>query len=215
MEDKILIHRYEADITRGKGYYEAVRNRIQELVNFLRENEIERPLSYVLGLIQNNRSSKYVFEEKEKEITKNIPKILESAVKAETIENIKTCDEIINRGHRLFYYSDNSRIIDFSQWSIDNGKVVISEAAFENLVDSESVYIDTPGRKLIYEKAIAAKKAIDELNQAVSQTPQCGLREGLKVIGITPENNSQRFSILKIVDTVDIQLVGEHFRYIV
>jgi hypothetical protein len=211
MEEKILVHKYESEIRSGKGFYEAVRINIQELVDFLVENEVEPTLNMVVGLIRSNRSSKALFEERERQILKDVPKILRSSVNTGTAENIKACDEIIQRANRLLTYSDNSRLIDFSKWSIENNKVIITEAVFKELEESSSIYIDTPSKKAIYEKAIAAKKALEDLNQAVINVSQRGLGDGLKVIGIAPANRLLTFSILEVHGNGDVELIGERF----
>lgn len=213
MEERILVYKDEAEIRSGKGFFEAVKINMQSLVDFLLENEVEVTHTMVVNLINNNGSSKGIFQERERIMLKDIPKILRSSANTGTAENIKACNEIIEKANRLLTCSDNARFIDFSKWVIKDNKVIITEEAFKDFEDSCSIFIDTPNRKKIYEKAVAVKEALEELNQLVSNAPQRGLGDGLKVKGIDISGDFA-FGILEVDRDGFAGLIGQHFGYI-
>lgn len=214
MEERILVHRDESEIKKGKSYFEAVKIAIQKLADFLIEKEIEPSLTLLTGLIKNNSTSKYVFEEKERIALKDIPKLLHSSVNLGTKENITACDELIERAYALLTKSCNCRFIDFDKWDIVDNKVIYTEDAIKELVNEHSIYIDTLQRKSIYDKAMAAKKAIENLNQAISLAPTRGLAEGFKLIGVAPVNASFIFGVLSIDYEGSVELISENFHHI-
>ena len=183
MEEKILVYKDESEIINGKGFFEAVRINMQNLVDFFVMNEVEPTHTLVVYLINNNGSSKEIFQEKERVLLKDIPKVLRSSANIGTAESIKACDEIIAKVNRLLTCSDNARLIDFSKWIIENNKVIITKEAFKEFEDSCSIYIDTPSRKKVYEKAMAAKKALEELQVSLNNS-----NGGKSLLAITQPN---------------------------
>ena len=214
MEERILVYKDESEIRKGKGFYESVKRSMQKLIDFLVDNEVEITHTMIVDLISNNGSSKGIFQERERILLKDIPTLLKTSVNLGTTEKIKACDEIIAKTNRLLSYSENARLIDFSKWIIENNKVVITSEVFTELEDSCSVYTDTPNRKAVYEKAMEAKKALEELNQLVKDAPQKGLGGGFCMTGIAPITNQLTFCILGVHSDGEVELNGELLGYI-
>ena len=111
-----------------------------------------------------------------------LPKTLNKAIHYQNTRVSQEFTAAINEAEIMF----NQNMIygvDLNKLLLINGLISISDEALQEAEDRGSVYTDNENRKLIYEQALAAKKALEELQVSLNNS-----NGGKSLLAITPPN---------------------------
>lgn len=208
MEERILVYRDEKDVKAYKADYERARSHSQGIINFLKKQNIEVNLNLVGSLLKENRPVAPLFQNRDKEKLQELPEALKKLVESDNDKLIQECEELIQKakGSMNDY---NQHHVDFSKLDLIDGKVIINDEAIKEAEDLGSIYVDTDNRKKVYEKALAAKKALEELDQTIKGV----YSDPDPVRGIAPRSG-QGARILNVDYDGEVKLDGYYLKYI-
>lgn len=180
MEERILIYQDKEVISYAISDYSKAKAATQKVVDVLVKHKIEIDMDLVVSLINRETSAASLIGNDND--NQNLPDALKKIIHADNTKAIHEINEAINDAHIVF----NQKMIygvDLNKLSLRNGLILISDEAKQEAQDRGSVYTDNENRKLIYEKALAAKKALEELQVSLNNS-----NGGKSLLAITPPN---------------------------
>lgn len=152
---------------------------------------------------------------KNREEYDNIPNALQKIIQEDNQNLIQELNNLVSKA-RAAILENSHHDVDFKKIILTNGKVLITDEAIKEAENLGSVYIDTDGRKKVYDKAIEAKKALDDLQKAINSTTITGVADGFKILPIVRHgSNSWNYGVLGLDDDGEITFNGDSFNYIV
>ena len=180
MEEKILIYQDKEVIDNAIFDYRKAKAATQKIVDVLKKHKIETDMDLVVALINRETSvSSLVGVDNDNQ---DLPEALKKVIHDDNIQVIQEINAAINEAEIMF----NQNMIygvDLNKLLLINGLISISDEALQEAEDRGSVYTDNENRKLIYEQALAAKKALEELQVSLNNS-----NGGKSLLAITPPN---------------------------
>ena len=168
MEERILVYRDKKDVEAYKSDYERARIYSQKIIDFLKNQNIEVSLNLVRSLIKESFPIAPLFQNRDKKKLQELPEALKKLVESDNNKLIQECNALIQAAQKSMNENDQHHV-DFSKLDLIDGKVIITDEAIKEAEDLGSIYVDTDSRKKVYEKALAAKKALEELDQTIKE----------------------------------------------
>lgn len=210
MENKILVYQDTHKIDDAMRDYRKAVTHLQSIVEFLKKQNISIDLMQLKSLIRSDRHIDALFVVQE---YKSLPMALKAVVQADNerlIQELKT----ITIEARKVIHEESIYPVDFSKLKLINSVVSMTDEAKHEAVEIGSVYIDTDSRKAIYEKALAAKTALEDLQKAIADNPKKNVTNW-RLYGITPYGSPFDVGLLKVSSDGEIELSGELFEHLV
>ena len=208
MEERILVYRDKKDVEAYKRDYERARIYSQKIFDFLKNQNIEVNLNLVRSLIKENFPVAPLIQNRDKKKLQELPEALKRLVESDNNKLIQECNALIQEAQRSMNENDQHHV-DFSKLDLVDGKVIITDEAIKEAEDLGSIYVDTDNRKKVYEKALAAKKALEELDQTIKEV----YNDPDPVRGITPRSG-QGARILNVDYDGEVEFDGYYLKYI-
>lgn len=180
MEEKILIYQDKEVISYAISDYKKAKAATQKVVDVLIKHKIETDMDLVVALINRETSASSLIGNNN--YSQGLPEALKKIIHDSNIQVIQEINEAINEAEIMF----NQNMIygvDLNKLLLINGLISISDEALQEAEDRGSVYTDNENRKLIYEQALAAKKALEELQVSLNNS-----NGGKSLLAITPPN---------------------------
>lgn len=206
MEEKILVYRDRKDVEAYKADYERARSHSQEIINFLKNQNIEVGFNLVWSLIKENFPVAPLIQNRDKEKLQGLPEALKKVVESDNNKVVQECNKLIQAAQKSMRENDQ-HYVDFSKLNLVDGRVIITDEAIKEAEDLGSIYVDTDNRRKVYEKALAAKKALEELDKTIKEV--CND----PVHGIAP-HSGQGARILNVDYDGEVELDGYYLKYI-
>lgn len=208
MEKRILVYRDEKDVKAYKSDYERARIYSQKIIDFLKNQNIEVSLNLVRSLLKENLPVAPLFQNRDSKKLQDLPEALKRVVESDNNKLIQECNALIQEAKRSMG-EYNQHHVDFLKLDLIDGKVIIIDEAIKEAEDLGSIYVDTDNRKKVYEKALAAKKALEELDQTIKEV----YSDPDPVRGIAPRSG-QGARILNVDYDGEVELDGYYLKYI-
>lgn len=208
MEERILVYRDNKDVKAYKADYERARSHSQKIIDFLKNQNIEVSLNLIRSLIKENFPVAPLIQNRDKKKLQELPEALRKLVESDNNKLIQECNTLIQEAQRSMNENDQHHV-DFSKLDLVDGKVSITDEAIKEAEDLGSIYVDTDNRKKVYEKALAAKKALKELDQTIKEV----YSDPDPVRGIAPRSG-QGARILNVDYDGEVELDGYFLKYI-
>lgn len=208
MEERILVYREKKDVEAYKSDYERARIHSQKIIDFLKNQNIELSLNLVRSLIKESFPIAPLFQNRDKKKLQELPEALKKLVESDNNKLIQECNALIQAAQKSMNENDQHHV-DFSKLDLIDGKVIITDEAIKEAEDLGSIYVDTDSRKKVYEKALAAKKALEELDQTIKEV----YSNPDPVRGIAPRSG-QGARILNVDYDGEVELDGYFLKYI-
>ncbi|MDD4822146.1 MAG: hypothetical protein PHI48_06270 [Bacteroidales bacterium] len=208
MEKRILVYRDEKDVKAYKSDYERARIYSQKIIDFLKNQNIEVSLNLVRSIIKENFPIAPLFQNRDSKKLQDLPEALKRVVESDNNKLIRECNALIQEAKRSMGEHDQHHV-DFLKLDLIDGKVIITDEAIKEAEDLGSIYVDTDNRKKVYEKALAAKKALDELDQTIKEVYD----DIDRVRGIAPLSGDGA-RILSVNYDGEVELDGYYLKYI-
>ena len=208
MEERILVYRDKKDVEAYKSDYERARIYSQKIFDFLKNQNIEVSLNLVRSLIKENFPVAPLIQNRDKKKLQELPEALKKLVESDNNKLIQECNALIQGAQRSMNENDQHHV-DFSKLDLIDGKVIITDEAIKEAEDLGSIYVDTDNRKKVYEKALAAKKALEDLDQTIKEV----YNDPDPVRGIAPRRG-QGARILNVDYDGEVEFDGYYLKYI-
>lgn len=205
---KILVYRDNNEVEAATSDYRRAVIHSQKIIDFLKEHDISVDLNQVQALIKNSRNIATLFTP-----TVDLPKALRAVIQADNEKRIEELEVIVVDAKNAIFGNSNYPV-DFSKLVLINGTVSMTEEAKQEAIERGSIYIDTDGRRAVYEKALAVQKAIEELQEEINNNPKKNIN-GWRLSGISPYGSSFDVGLLKVGYKGDVELSGDLFEHIV
>jgi len=203
MEERILIYQDKEAVSYAISDYNKAKAATQKVVDVLIKHKIETDMDLVVALINRETSASSLIGNKND--NQDLPEALKKIIHDSNIQVIHEINEAINDAEIVF----NQNMIygvDLNKLLLINGLISISDEAKQEAEDRGSVYTDNENRKLIYEQALAAKKALEELQVSLNNS-----NGGKSLLAITPPNCS---GLLVVQHDGEIEIIPELFENI-
>lgn len=213
MENKILVYRDNKRAENYKSDYVRAQIHSQGIVDFLNKQKVSADLLLVKSLIDGDTQAANIINNREK--YDNIPDALKKVVQEDNQNLIQELNNLVSKA-RAALFENSHHYVDFNKIILTDGRVSITDEAIKEAEDLASVYIDTDGRKKVYDKAIEAKKTLEDLQEAINSVAITGVAGGYHILPIVRNgSNSWNEGVLGLDDDGEITFNGESFSHIV
>lgn len=222
MEERILIYK-DAEYNTLIQQYKWVQNLLQDIADGLKGMNIEPTTNIIKGLLQGEDMQHIIAKSTVSDSFKNLPRTMAKAILEMFTQGNKEeyMAKIGEKVERLKTFKDKGNsCVDFSLFYVEDSNVILSQDYIKQAEEYFCIFVDTPGRKAVYEKWLQFKQAFEEFETAVKEAPKVIASEHQKNYGIYPEylkalDVPGNFSLAK-VGWYDgkLHLNEEYFKYI-
>lgn len=165
--ERICIYKNEAEIAKVSNWYKTVADRLQMIADALSNIEVKPTLAKIQALFDGGNLTSLVEESCNAQNISNMPR----RVRELMIEDAeKAVSSIKEKAASLI--TQTNILVDWAFYQVNNGKVSLAPNYLKSVEESNSIYIDSDSRLIVYEKWLAMEKAIKEFNQAVKDAPK-------------------------------------------
>lgn len=179
MEERILVHR-SPEYQKWLDFCKYRLQELQELVNGMKQLSIEPTLENLKRLLNGeDLTNLSVASDMEKHLSFLPNRLKSSLIESAAKELEEEYNEVLGNKVKEFIYTydqKHSGTISLSKLckylNLANGRVSINNEFQEWIESSNSVFIDSPGRKSVYDAYHKFIEAYKELEQAVKEAPK-------------------------------------------
>lgn len=222
MEERILVWKNEVEYNKVDIQYQVVRKTMQEIADGLKSLGVSPNFGHIKSLLHDEDLSNVVAEKSTSEYFEKLPKVMQKAIKdmfhkESKDEYAKAVGDKAAKLRFLMHRIDS--MVDMSFFTMEDGEIILSPDYIKRIEQLYCVYVDTPGKRKVYEKWLELLDAVKEFDEAVKNAPKreptqneqvaCIRGEYLKSI-LYPDN----FSLGKVRDNGEFVLNGEYFDWI-
>ncbi len=221
MEERILVYKdreYKNVINR----YLWMQRSLQDLVNGLIELGIEPTERIVKSLLDGNDLRQLVAEKNVSESFGSLPKQMQKTMKEmfakENDEAYMNCVGI--KAANIKQVKDRGQyVINYDLFSVENGKVILSPEYITETEKWYCVFVDTPGKKLVYDKWLEVQEVIKQFETVIKNVEKTPVTNNQKAAGIYTQDLRgiaiyASNSIVKASDDGSLVLDGYNFKFI-
>lgn len=180
--ERILVDKDTAIYKRHDQEYHTFQNLLQEICDELKKIKIQ-PTTERVQMLLDGEDLMDLYLEAHLDSCQNLPVTLQNIVKEEAhqeVEKIRAMAANAKRKMKDDYYA----FLDLSVYLVDEAGNIQLDPRYISLVEKVScVFVDTPARKILYDKAQAVIQAIKDLNQACKEADYRELNNIEKTIG--------------------------------
>ena len=215
--ERILVDKDQQLYKRRDLQFNIVKNLLQEICDALKQNKIQ-PTTDRIQMLLDGEDLMDIYLEEHLKSCRNLPVTIQNIVKEEArqeLEKIRAMAAKVMNKMRDF----EDGLLDLSVYSVDEaGNIQLDPGYIAQVEKISCVFVDTPARKILYDKAQAVIQAIKELNQACKEAPYRDLRpaergiiDDLTLQGMTRERGH---SLIFLGEGYEPKLNGWCFSYI-
>lgn len=215
--ERILVDKDQQLYKRRDLQFNIVKNLLQEICDALKQNKIQ-PTTDRIQMLLDGEDLMDIYLEEHLDSCQNLPVTIQNIVKEEArqeLEKIRAMAAKVMNKMRDF----EDGLLDLSVYSVDEaGNIQLDPGYIAQVEKVSCVFVDTPARKYLYDKAQAVIQAIKELNQACKEAPYRDLRpaergifDDLTLQGMTRERGH---SLVFLGENYEPKLNGWGFSFI-
>ena len=179
MEERILVHR-NPEYQKWLDFYKYRVQELQDLVNGMKQLSIEPTLENLKRLLNGEELHHLTVETDIEKHLSFLPKRLKASLKEAAAKELKEeYQEQLGKKVEIFTHEYQNKYDDIvslgilcKNIEINDGIVSMTEDCYNDLDRSFNVYIDTPGRKAVYEAYLKFMDAYNELEKAIKEAPK-------------------------------------------
>lgn len=179
MEERILVYK-KPDYQKWLHFYKFRLKELQELVDGMKQLSIEPTLENLKRLLNGEELHHLSVETDIEKHLSFLPKKLKASLKEAAAKELKEeYQEKLGKKVEIFTHVYQSKYVDTvslgglcKDIEIIDGVVSLTEDCKNNLDRSYNVYIDSPGRKSVYEAYLKFMDAYNELEKVIKEAPK-------------------------------------------
>lgn len=222
MEERILVYKDSVEYDGTIRRYQWLAKMMQELADGLKKLNVEPTITLIKRLIKGEDLRALIASKNVSDNFGDMPKVMQKTIQEmfdkENEANYKELIEekaariggVLNKGEY---------IINRSFFDLKDGKIILSPDHIKEIESRCCVYIDTPGREVVYKKWLQLVEAMRQFDEAVKKAPKTKVSEFQRRYGKDPDYLQAVavpgvFSLAKVNYEGELVLNGENFEYV-